>query len=54
MDVENASDSDLLTSYIWLPLDDLLETVDLAEVTEIASHTQRVPAYLTGRLLFFD
>jgi hypothetical protein len=54
LDAENAPDSDTLTSYIWLPLNELLETVDLVEVIGVADHTQRVPAYRSGRLLFSD
>lgn len=47
---ETASEFENLSDYIALPLNELLETVDLAEITSIGSE-RRVAAYRIGKLI---
>jgi hypothetical protein len=45
------TNSNVFGEYVWLPLNELLETVDFAEITGIVDQAQRIAAYRTGRIM---
>lgn len=51
VDDENSSEQDSLGDHIWLPVNELLETVDVAEVLSVNSEMQSTPPYKVGRLV---
>lgn len=51
VDEEEAKDDEVFGDHIWLPLNELLETVDLAEILGISDKLAGIPPFLVGRFL---
>jgi hypothetical protein len=51
MDDEGSTGQDSLGDHIWLPVNELLETVDVSEVLSVSTETQSIPPSKVGRFI---